>query len=179
MPKLDLTRAQLIKGPWGDTLALKGPGFSWVKPASGPVPYVDEFDGTVNWYLPTGATANTGQYLLDGTNGSPTWGDYPVGAGNLIPVDGGGTYTVEVDVDSVAGSMTMGSQPSYFNENDPVYPDYWVSDGGIDSITINSTGRKLLQTLYIPAGASFVQLTLQPSANATLALARRIVTKTS
>lgn len=32
MPKLDLTAAKQIKGPWGETLALKGPGYAWAKP---------------------------------------------------------------------------------------------------------------------------------------------------
>lgn len=32
MPKLDLTAAKQIKGPMGEILALKGPGFAWVKP---------------------------------------------------------------------------------------------------------------------------------------------------
>lgn len=36
MPKLDLTAARRIKGPWGEARALKGPGFSWVKPDPAP-----------------------------------------------------------------------------------------------------------------------------------------------
>lgn len=32
MPKLDLTAAKQIKGPWGEALALKGPGYAWAKP---------------------------------------------------------------------------------------------------------------------------------------------------
>lgn len=36
MPKLDLTVARQIKGPWSETLALKGPGYVWAKPATGP-----------------------------------------------------------------------------------------------------------------------------------------------
>lgn len=36
MPKLDLVNALQIKGSMGEVLQLKGPGFSWTKPASAP-----------------------------------------------------------------------------------------------------------------------------------------------
>lgn len=36
MPKIDLVRAQQIKTSAGEVLQLKGPGFSWAKPASAP-----------------------------------------------------------------------------------------------------------------------------------------------
>ena len=36
MPKIDLVRAQQIKTSAGEVLQLKGPGFSWTKPASAP-----------------------------------------------------------------------------------------------------------------------------------------------
>lgn len=34
MPRLDLTKATEIKGFWGNTNAIKGPGFVWAKPVS-------------------------------------------------------------------------------------------------------------------------------------------------
>ena len=39
MPKLDLVNALQIKGSMGEVLQLKGPGFSWAKPAAPSVPW--------------------------------------------------------------------------------------------------------------------------------------------
>lgn len=86
MPKLDLTRATRIKGPGGEVMALKGPGFSWessfaqitgTAPVLGALADGDTLSSAVTWgsYSSTAGTISTPTTKEMSVNGA-AWETY-------------------------------------------------------------------------------------------------------